>query len=194
MKKSNKKSTTAKIWKYLSNVLFVGIILILLIPSWRVSFQGWFQGFFLDEVEMSKQNFGSFPKDQRNWEIFNMQGEMFDFNEFSGSPIVLNFWATWCSSCRAELPQIKSLKNNVEPGIKFISISEENIDLINESGLPDKYDFLYCSQTTPSFFNVSAYPTLAILDENWNLVYRSVGAAKLNNQKNIDFLNGLLEN
>lgn len=194
MTKSDSKKQSKKIWKYLSNLLFVLIILILVVPSWRVSFQGWFQSFFLDEVTMTSENLGKFPDDQRNWEIFNMNGDLINFNEFSGEPIVLNFWATWCSSCRAELPQIQGLKNEVKAGIKFMSISEENIDLINDSGLPDKYDFLYCSQTTPSFFNVTAYPTLAILDKNWNLVYRSVGAGKLNNDKNINFLNSLLEN
>lgn len=188
------KSKRKKWWKWTSNLLFIAILLILIIPSWRLQFQSWFQSFFLDEIELTHTNLGTFPQNQRNWEIFSMEGELINFNEFSGHPVVLNFWATWCASCLAELPQINRLKENVNKEVKFISISEENIDLINETSLPKKYDFLYCSQITPPFFKVTAYPTLAILDKNWNLVYRSVGAAKLDNQKNIDFLNGLLEN
>ncbi len=194
MTKSDKLTNRNRIWKYFTNILFVIIVLVLIIPSWRVSFQGWFQSFFLDEAQLTVNDLGTFPEDQRNWEIFDMEGVMYDFNEFSGQPIVINFWATWCSSCRAELPQIKELKENVDPEIKFIAISEENIDIINDSGLTEDYDFLFCSQTTPTFFKVNAYPTLAILDKNWNMVYRSVGAAKLYNEKNINFLNDLLEN
>lgn len=194
MTKSDKLTNRKRIWKYITNIIFLLIVLILIIPSWRVSFQGWFQSFFLDEAQLTVSDLGTFPEEQRNWEIFDMNGVMYDFNEFSGQPIVLNFWATWCSSCRAELPQIKELKENVDPQIKFMAISEENIDIINDSGLAEDYDFLFCSQTTPSFFTVNAYPTLVILDKNWNMVYRSVGAAKLYNEKNMNFLNDMLEN
>jgi len=47
-------------WRVLSNILFVAIIVILIVPSWRVQFQGWFQSIFMGtesnpEIELAKK-------------------------------------------------------------------------------------------------------------------------------------------
>ena len=194
MTEAKSKSTFRKWLGYSSNVLIVIIILILLIPSWRVKFQGWFQGWFLSDVEFAISQQEIIPDSEKDWELFNMAGDLLNFREFEGKPIVLNFWATWCPSCRAELPEISDLKNEVNSDIQFIAVTEENIDLITDSGLAEDFDFLYCTQDFPAYFNISSYPTLLIIDSRMNIINRTVGAGGVNNEKNKAFLNALLEN
>jgi thiol-disulfide isomerase/thioredoxin len=37
------------------------------------------------------------------------EGGMVSLSDFAGQPVVLNFWATWCAPCRAEMPYLQSM-------------------------------------------------------------------------------------
>jgi thiol-disulfide isomerase/thioredoxin len=43
---------------------------------------------------------------------------------FAGRPIVLNFWATWCEPCVAELPELDTL-SSTDPGIVVLAVSAD---------------------------------------------------------------------
>ena len=53
-------------------------------------------------------------------------GEEFALNDYRGRPIVLNFWATWCPPCRAEIPhfQAASVKYNGQVTIAGVDDGE----------------------------------------------------------------------
>lgn len=147
----------------------------------------------LSEVSFTDNGSVPVPLAERNWELVSTDGELFNFAEFEGKPIVLNFWATWCTACRAELPHYAELRENWNDEIVFAAITTESLETVEQSGLADDYDFLYCTQEYQPFFEVSVFPTLAIIDKEMNMVYRMEGAADLNNEENISFLNALLE-
>ncbi|MFZ1572482.1 MAG: TlpA disulfide reductase family protein, partial [Candidatus Kapaibacterium sp.] len=45
-------------------------------------------------------------------------------NDYKGKVVMLNFWATWCPPCRAELPDIVKLRNELGPkGFEVIGVS-----------------------------------------------------------------------
>lgn len=46
----------------------------------------------------------------------------FDLAELDGATAVLNFWATWCTACVAEMPELEALARR-RPGIRFVGIS-----------------------------------------------------------------------
>ena len=117
---------------------------------------------------------------------------MHSFNDFKGKPIVLNFWATWCPGCRAELPQIQDLKNEFKDEVHFISVSNETYDMILASGEYENHSsFIYFAPNFSRQFDFSAYPTTFIIDSDFNIVQKLEGTTKLDSEENIIFLKGL---
>ncbi len=41
-----------------------------------------------------------------NFLLESLRGDEMRLSDFRGRPVVLNFWATWCRSCRKEIPQL----------------------------------------------------------------------------------------
>ncbi|MEO9531763.1 MAG: TlpA disulfide reductase family protein [Crocinitomicaceae bacterium] len=193
MTSSKKEKSTFQKWSgYLLNAALILVILTFFIPSWRMAFQSWYQGLTLSEVSFENTIQQEISDQDATWELFDLDGNMFNFAEFKGRPIVINFWATWCSYCRVELAELKELKSQVNTEVVFIAITEETPQMIENSGLDKDYSFLYTTQNFPSFAQVSAYPTLLVIDSEMNIIHRQEGAGAINTEKNISFLNDLL--
>ena len=61
--------------------------------------------------------------------LTDIDGKTRDFDEFSGRPRLLNFWATWCGPCRREIPLLKAFQaEQGENGILVIGIAVDFID------------------------------------------------------------------
>jgi thiol-disulfide isomerase/thioredoxin len=189
----SKKKGWRKWFGYFTNVLLLLLILTLLIPSWRNSFQTWFSQLTLSDVEFVVAGKEAMPDNQKNWGLVNMNNELLNFAELEGKPIVLNFWATWCPSCKASFPDLGELRKNFRDDVIFIAVTTESVEVVHQSGIDEDFDFLYSAQAYPDFFQVKVYPTVVIMDHQMNLVYRLEGAADLNNEENITFLNGLVQ-
>ena len=69
-----------------------------------------------DAVFIKKE---SFPTDIR---FKNVEEKFVDLSHYTGKPIVLAFWATWCVPCVAEMSSLDVLKNN-HPDINVIALS-----------------------------------------------------------------------
>ena len=48
---------------------------------------------------------GAIPPD---FSLVNLNGDEVNLRSFRGQPVLINFWATWCAPCRAEMPAIQS--------------------------------------------------------------------------------------
>lgn len=51
----------------------------------------------------------------RDFAVTSPSGETVRLSELRGAPVVVNFWATWCTSCLAEMPEFKRAQQELGP-------------------------------------------------------------------------------
>lgn len=53
-----------------------------------------------------------------------VDGAVFNLLELRGSPVVINFWATWCGPCAAEMPDLQAFyESRREDGIRILGVN-----------------------------------------------------------------------
>jgi peroxiredoxin len=55
---------------------------------------------------------------------FELDGKPVKLSDYRGKMVVLNFWATWCSPCRVEMPDFEALSRS-RPDVVFIGINQQ---------------------------------------------------------------------
>ena len=58
----------------------------------------------------------------------DLAGRTVRFNTFQGKVVVLNFWATWCSTCRKEMPSMEALHQSYKnQGLVVLAVSQDQV-------------------------------------------------------------------
>jgi len=56
--------------------------------------------------------------------LTTLDGEEFRLSAQRGTPVVLNFWATWCPPCRAELPELRSVSERYAGQLAVVGVNQ----------------------------------------------------------------------
>jgi peroxiredoxin len=103
--------------------------------------------------------------------------------DFRGSIVLLNFWATWCPPCRAEMPSMETLYRRMA-GRDFVMLAvdlQERPSQVRRFVEAAGYSFpvlLDSSGRTGAVYQVSGIPTTYIIDKEGNVLARTVGGRK----------------
>ena len=118
----------------------------------------------------------------RNFQALDWDGKVITLSDYIGKPIVLNFWASWCPPCKAELPDFQ--KAYEEYGnVEFIMLnltdgSKETVDTAKSFISQNEYTFPVYFDTTFSAayaYSISSIPVTCFIDAEGNLVASRVG-------------------
>jgi thiol-disulfide isomerase/thioredoxin len=106
-----------------------------------------------------------------------------------GKPVFLNFWATWCPPCRAELPDIVEMHKELGNKVVFIGVSldqerteEKSLKLVSAFMTKAKMNYVNIigitatSDLSRPYGKIESIPTTLIIDKNGVIVERIVGS------------------
>ncbi len=145
-----------------------------------------------EEMEITTIDFES------NMLLFNdLEGNEFSLRNFENKVLFINYWATWCNPCLAEMPSMAELYDQYKENdnIVFLYLSKEDTDTIIDY-IP-KDDSLgqlpiYKVVTDDDLFSTRGIPTTFIVNRNGEIVIKDVGSAVWNDQSVVDYLDKLL--
>jgi peroxiredoxin len=61
--------------------------------------------------------------------LSTLEGESVKLSDYKGKKVILNFWATWCPPCKAEMPHMQSFyEHNKDNGIEIVAVNLTNLD------------------------------------------------------------------
>jgi thiol-disulfide isomerase/thioredoxin len=97
-----------------------------------------------------------------------------------GKVVIVNFWATWCPPCRAEIPDLIALQRKYEGTLQVIGVSQDEIPAEQVKRFAVAHGINYPLVMTSAeierlFPGVHALPTSFVLDREGRLVQKHVG-------------------
>ncbi len=124
--------------------------------------------------------------------LTTLEGETLDFANLQGKTIFMNFWATWCPPCLAEMPGIERLYRQIaDKEITFVMIAlDKDANKVKEFIDKKKYTFpIYRLTTTlPNVYQSQAIPTTFVISAKGNIIMKETGIADYDNQEFRNFL------
>jgi thiol-disulfide isomerase/thioredoxin len=121
-----------------------------------------------------------------------------DLASLKGKVVFVNFWATWCPPCQAEMPSINALYETYkqDTNVVFLVVDADG-DVVKSGEFMDKKG--YSMPLYVAVGNVSAelfggsMPTTSVIDKASRLAMNHVGAADYNSTKMHRFIDHLLK-
>lgn len=130
-----------------------------------------------------------------NFVLVDRDGNRKDFKDYEGKVVFVNFWATWCPPCVAEMPDIHNLYEEINSeDIEFVLISLDD-DFQKAKKFVDRKEFDFpiyqLASPLPSVYESSAIPTTYVISPQGEIVVSKSGMAKYNTEKFKNFLQRL---
>jgi len=171
------------IWQKAGDIVFWGLIILFLIPGPRKAIITTLNRATLHAkaprmIDEDKQE--RLSDMDYNWTLAWAENEPFYFTSFRNEVIFINYWATWCPPCVAEMSEIYELYKKFGHRVAFMLITDEKPDVVNAFMEKNQYQmpvFYLAGIKPPKALEFSAYPTTFIISKDGHVVTKKTGAA-----------------
>ncbi len=181
------------------NVLFYGAIFLLL---FNPAAKGWLLqqlmavGLFKAEIKKEAPVKTQTPA-VASFSLLDEKGAVVSTADLKGKVVFINFWATWCPPCIAEMPSLNDLYSQFrdEENIVFLFINEDEdrgkaVDFLAKNGY--NMPIVTRAGNIPSEIYSGTLPTTVVLNKEGSIIFKEEGLAKYNSTSFINQLKALL--
>ncbi len=117
------------------------------------------------------------------WELRDVDGQPVSSRQFLGQVVLLDFWATWCPPCRAEIPGFVELQSKyADKGLVVVGVSLDRTGPASVKEFMQRFSMNYPvvmgdEAITQAFGGIKGIPTTFIINRKGHIVTRHVGYA-----------------
>jgi len=120
------------------------------------------------------------PTTVGDFTIRDLDGRTISSAALRGKVTVINFWATWCGPCRAEIPDLVALQEKYKDTLQVIGISQDEAppEVVKRFTADHKINYpvvMMTAELEKLFPGVVALPTSYVLDRDARIVQKHVG-------------------
>lgn len=144
-----------------------------------------FVAFAIGGLLVSRQ--GTLPSDTQavekapDFTLPDLEGKPFSSSGLKGKVVILDFWATWCPPCRAELPHFKSLyKQYQAQGLEIVGVALDHGGASIVKPFVEDNEIRYRilignKKVTADYGGIRGLPTTFVIDRKGRIVEKFVG-------------------
>lgn len=161
-----------------SNLIFVVVLLIILYKPSRAWIIRQFS--FSPSVEkvVNTKKITNY-----HWQLKGLNTSDINFETLKGKVIFINFWATWCPPCIAEMPSVQAFYNDYKDKVAFVFVTSDSWETVKQFYKENNYN-LPIHRTASGYPlglpEVNSIPATFIIDKNGFIRLKKTGAADWN--------------
>ncbi|MEP1033156.1 TlpA disulfide reductase family protein [Ekhidna sp.] len=127
-------------------------------------------------------------------DLANLDGKSMESDQFQDKIIILNLWATWCSPCIKEMPDLMKMQNELTDDFVLLLASDEGSEKIQKFTQRRGFDLKFIQiQNSMESLGVYSLPTTFIIGKDGQLLETLVGTRKWDSPEQIEQLKTYLE-
>ncbi len=123
-----------------------------------------------------------------DFQLTDLDGKVYRPEDFRGRVLIVNFWATWCPPCRAEMPSMeRMLENFKDAPLALIAIAMGQTEKqVREFAAENPHSFPLLPDPdgkVSEAFGVTGLPTTFVVDGGGNMVFRAEGGRQWDSER-----------
>ncbi|BBI36418.1 TlpA family protein disulfide reductase [Cohnella abietis] len=128
-----------------------------------------------------------------DFQLTDLEGNVVNLSDYRGQTVLMNFWATWCQVCKAEMPHVEKLYQNykdLDVVVLSVNVTSQERNAQQVESYVDKHGLSFPvvldeQGTVAKQYQVTAYPTTYVIDSTGKIRNHYLGAISYENMKKV---------